>query len=52
MPNSLPLKMRSGAAEEDNGESDNSASVATAQTSSESSAVRNDSAGPGSKDKR
>ena len=50
----VPLlpKMRSSAAEEDNGESETGASMATAQTSSESTGLRSDSVGPGPKDKR
>lgn len=51
-PNPMLPKMRSGATEEDNGESEAGASIATAQTFSESTGVRNDNAGPGSKDKR
>ena len=51
-PNSLPSKVRSGAADEDNGESETGASVATAQSSSESTALRTDSVGPTSRDKR
>ena len=51
-PNSLPPKVRPGAADEDNGESETGMSVATAQSSSESTAVRTDSAGPASRDKR
>ena len=50
-PNPLPPKLRSGA-EENDGESEISASIAVAQTSSELTAVRNDTTGPGSKDKR
>lgn len=51
-PNLLPPKKRSGAAEEDNVESETGASAATTQNSSEPSIVRYDSAGVGSKDKR
>ena len=51
-PNTFPPKVRSGTTEEENGESETSASVVVAQTSSEPNTVRNDSAGPGIKDKR
>lgn len=44
--------MRSGATEEEIGESETGASVQAAQTSSEPTTVRNDGAVPGSKDKR
>lgn len=50
--NILPPKMRSGASEEDHGESETGASVAAAQASLEPIPVRYESAGPGSKDKR
>ena len=44
--------MRSGAAEADDDENEAGASVVAAQTSLEPTAVRNDSVGPGLKDKR
>ena len=51
-PNPLPPKLRSGAAEENDDESEIGASIAVAQSSSEPTAVRNDAIASGSKDKR
>ena len=51
-PNSVPPKVHLGAAEEDGGETETGASIATAQASSEPTAVRIDGSGAGSKDKR